>query len=82
MEPIEIKAVELVRQIRDQHYALLQNKSFEEIKAFFRREAAAANAEAEKMIRERPTDSQAYSSARTKDRSQPDHLIPPTVSRA
>ena len=82
MEPIEIKAVELVRQIRDQHYALLQNKSFEEIKAFFRREAAAANAEAAKMVRELPIDSQTYSSTRTNDRSQPDRLIPPTVSRA
>jgi hypothetical protein len=76
MEPIEIKAVELVRRIRDQHYALLQNKSFEEIKAFFHREATAANAEAETMIRERPTDSQVYSSTQTKVRSQPDRLIP------
>lgn len=69
MEPIEIKAVELVRHIRDQHYTLLQNRSFEEIKAFFRREATAANAEAETMVRERPIDSQAYSSSQTRDRS-------------
>ena len=41
MEQTEIKAVDLVRQIRDQHYAQLQNKSHEDLKAFFRREAAA-----------------------------------------
>jgi hypothetical protein len=76
MEQIEIKAVELVRHIRDQHYILLQNKSFEEIKAFFRREATAVNAEAKTMIRERTPDGQAYSSIQTKDISQPDRSIP------
>ena len=44
MTQTEIKAVELVRQIRDQHYALLKDKSREDIKHFFHREAATANA--------------------------------------
>jgi hypothetical protein len=52
MNQIEIKAVELVRHIRDQHYALLKNKSLEEVKAFFRQEATAANAEAKSLLRE------------------------------
>jgi hypothetical protein len=51
MEQTEIKAVDLVRQIRDQHYAQLQNKSREELKGFFRREAAAAQEEAERLLR-------------------------------
>ena len=50
MGPTEIKAVELVRQIRDQHDAQLHNKSREEIKEFFRREAAAAQKEAERLL--------------------------------
>jgi hypothetical protein len=50
MEQIKIKAVDLVRQIRDQHYTHLQNKSREEIKEFFRREAAAAQDEAERLL--------------------------------
>ena len=56
MTQTKIKAVELVRQVRDQHYALLKDKSREDIKRFFHREAAAANAEAERLLqRERPT---------------------------
>ncbi len=56
MTQTTIKAVELVRQIRDQHYELLKDKSCEEIKAFFHREAAAANAEAERLLqKEHPT---------------------------
>jgi hypothetical protein len=56
MTPTNVQAVELVRQIRNQHYELLKAKSREEIKAFFHREAAAANAEAEKLLeQERPT---------------------------
>jgi hypothetical protein len=56
MAQTEIKAVEIVRQIRDQHYALLKDKSREDIKRFFRREAATANAEAEQLLQqERPT---------------------------
>jgi hypothetical protein len=46
MTQTTIQAVELVRQIRDQHYEILKDKSREEIKAFFHREAAVANAEA------------------------------------
>jgi hypothetical protein len=56
MTQTTIKAVELVRQIRDQHYEILKDKSREEIKAFFQREAAAANAEAEQLLQqEHPT---------------------------
>ncbi len=56
MTQTKIKAVELVRQVRDQHYALLKDKSREDIKRFFHREAAVANAEAEQLLqRERPT---------------------------
>jgi hypothetical protein len=50
MTQTEIKAVEVVRQIRDQHYALLKDKSREDIKHFFHREAAAANAEAKQLL--------------------------------
>lgn len=46
MEKTEIKAVDMVRQIRDQHYEQLKGKSPEEVLEFYRREAAAANAEA------------------------------------
>jgi hypothetical protein len=52
MTQTTIKAVELVRQIRDQHYEVLKDKSREEIKAFFHREAAAANAEAEHLLQQ------------------------------
>ena len=58
MEPSEINAVELVRRIRDQHYALLAGKAPTEVQAFFHREAAASNAEAERLFRERITDPQ------------------------
>lgn len=50
MAQTEIKAVKLVRQIRDQLYEQLQDKTREEIKQFFRREAAAANAEAKRLV--------------------------------
>ena len=52
MTQTKIKAVELVRQIRDQHYTLLRDKSREDIKRFFHREAAAANAEAEQLLQQ------------------------------
>ena len=56
MTQTEIKAVEVVRQIRDQHSALLKDKSREDIKRFFHREAAAANVEAEQLLqKERAT---------------------------
>jgi hypothetical protein len=51
MEQTEIKAVDLVRQIRDQHYAQLHNKSREELKEFFRQAAAVAQEEVERLIR-------------------------------
>jgi hypothetical protein len=55
MTPMNVQAVELVRQIRNQHDEILKDKSREEIKAFFHREAAAANAEAEQLFEhERP----------------------------
>jgi hypothetical protein len=50
MTQTEIKAVEVVCQIRDQHYTLLKDKSREDIKHFFHREAAAANAEAKQLL--------------------------------
>ena len=50
MTQMEIKVIEVVRQIRDRHYALLKDKSREELKRFFHREAAAANAEAEQLL--------------------------------
>ena len=50
MTPTNVQAVELVRQIRNQHYEILKDKSREEIKAFFHREAAAAKAEAEQLL--------------------------------
>jgi hypothetical protein len=52
MTQTEIKAVELVRQIRDQHSTLLKDKSREDIKRFFHREAAAANAEAKQLLQQ------------------------------
>jgi hypothetical protein len=56
MTPTNVQAIELIRQIRDQHYEILKDKSREEIKAFFHREAVAANAEAEQLLeQERPT---------------------------
>ena len=56
MAQTEIKAIEIVRQIRDQHYALLKDTSREDIKRFFHQEAAAANAEAKQLLqKERAT---------------------------
>ena len=52
MTQTKIKAIELVRQIRDRHYGLLKDKSREDIKRFFHREAAAANAEAERLLQQ------------------------------
>ena len=47
----EIKAVALVRQIRDWHWEQLHDKSREELKAFFHREATAAQEEAKRLLR-------------------------------
>jgi len=56
MTPMNVQAVELVRQIRNHQYDILKDKSRQEIKAFFHREAAAANAEADQLIEhDRPT---------------------------
>ena len=52
MTQTKIKAVELVRQIRDQYYTLLKDKSREDVKHFFHREAAAANAEAAQLLQQ------------------------------
>ena len=46
MEATEIRAVEMVRAIRDQLYEETKHLSREELKAFFAREAAAARSEA------------------------------------
>lgn len=46
MGKIEIKAVEMVRKIRDQQYEQLKGKSPEEVLQFYRQEAAAAKEEA------------------------------------
>lgn len=46
----QMKAVELVRRIRDEQYELLKDKSPDEVKAFFAHEATAAKAEAERML--------------------------------
>ena len=46
MEKTEIKAVDMVRQIRDRQYEQLKGKSPEEVLQFYRREAAAAKEEA------------------------------------
>ena len=51
MGQTKIKAVELVRQIRDQHWEQLHHKSREELKEFFHREAAVAQEEAERLLR-------------------------------
>lgn len=51
MEKKKIKAVELVRQIRDEHFELLKNKSNEEIKDFFHREAASVHRETRKRLK-------------------------------
>jgi len=46
MEKTEIRAVELVRRIRDEQAALLANKSETEVLDFFRRAGEAAREEA------------------------------------
>lgn len=50
MARTEIKAVELVRQIRDELHEKLRDKPREEIKQFFRDEAMAANTEAQQLL--------------------------------
>lgn len=53
MRGTRIDAIELVRRIRDHHAELLRGKSPTEVRAFFQREAAAANAEAERLLQDR-----------------------------
>lgn len=55
MSDDEIKAVEMVREIRDHLSEQLQGKTREEIKEFFRLEAAAANAEAARAFERSPS---------------------------
>ena len=62
MTQTNIKAVELVRQIRNQHYEFLKDRSREEIKEFFHREGAAANAEAERLVEQERRTSKAHQS--------------------
>ena len=48
-----LDAVSVVREIRDHQAALLQGMSPAAVRAFFQREAAAANAEARQLARSR-----------------------------
>ena len=50
MSEMGIKAVELVRRIRDEQYELLKNKTNEELKAFFHRESTAVNARVKQLF--------------------------------
>jgi hypothetical protein len=54
MAETEIKTLELVRSIRDEHYEKTKNMSQEELLQFYRREADAANAEAFSLLAKRP----------------------------
>jgi len=65
MERIEIKAVEMVRRIRDRQYDMLIGKTPEEIMAFFHQEAEKANKEAVALLQTQRAGNQAYSSTRT-----------------
>lgn len=51
-----IRAVELVRQIRDKQAAGLSGKSTEEVIAFFRRASEIAREDARKRLRDRAPD--------------------------
>lgn len=53
-----IKAVELVRQIRDKQAAALAGKSEDEVLAFFHRAAETAREDARRRMHRRPTSSQ------------------------
>ena len=54
MEPIKIKAVELVRQIREAHYEQLKDKTPQERLAFYREKAQVMNNKAKSIV-PRPT---------------------------
>jgi hypothetical protein len=53
MKQAEINVLELVRRIRDEQARMLREKSREEVQAFFRREAEAANEETKRFLRGR-----------------------------
>ena len=53
-----IKAVELVRQIRDEQAAALAGKSEDEVLAFFHRAAETAREDARRRMHRRPASSQ------------------------
>lgn len=55
MEETEIKVLELVRRIRDDHYERTKYMPPEELLEFYRREANAANAEARSLLAKRAT---------------------------
>ncbi len=48
MEKTKIKAVEMVRQIRDAHHEQLKDKTWEERVAFYKRQARTLHEEIEK----------------------------------
>jgi hypothetical protein len=50
METMNIKAVELVRRIRDQHYEELKDKTPEERLAFYRAKSQALRAKAQALL--------------------------------
>ena len=50
MEANEIKAVEMVRRIRDEQHEVLKGKTFEEVKAFYRERASHAQVRARKLL--------------------------------
>lgn len=55
MAETEIKVLELVRRIRDDHYEKTKDMSMEELLQFYRREADEANAEARSLLAKRTT---------------------------
>lgn len=56
MKSTPIKAVEMVRQIRDEHDELLKNKSIEEIKAFYHQKAEIVNDRARRLLQQSRTE--------------------------
>jgi len=48
---MEIKAVEMVRKIRDEHYRILKGKSFEERQAFYRQKSRSLRAKISRTLK-------------------------------
>ncbi len=48
----EIKAVEMVRQIRDEQQKMLAGKSMDEVRAFYHKRASRLNARIKKILEE------------------------------